>query len=108
MAVQEPCWLTFMLNDLGESPRAAPVLFADNRAMILLCQEPRLVGSMKLVKLWYFLLHELQLRGQARVVPTALEANTAHILTKALQPHDHQRLYTQLGLIIGGHHSLFS
>ncbi|CAI7917648.1 unnamed protein product [Closterium sp. NIES-53] len=37
MAEQELRWLTFLLTDHGERPRSAPILFADNRAMILLC-----------------------------------------------------------------------
>ncbi|CAI7884332.1 unnamed protein product [Closterium sp. NIES-54] len=37
MAAQELRWLTFLLADLGEWPRSAPTLFADNKAMILLC-----------------------------------------------------------------------
>ncbi|CAI7906257.1 unnamed protein product [Closterium sp. NIES-53] len=42
MAAQELCWLTFLLTDLGERPRSAPALYADNKATILLCREPRL------------------------------------------------------------------
>ncbi|CAI7850511.1 unnamed protein product [Closterium sp. NIES-54] len=40
MAAQELCWLTFLLTDLGERPRSAPTLFANNKAMIILCREP--------------------------------------------------------------------
>ncbi|CAI7855701.1 unnamed protein product [Closterium sp. NIES-54] len=40
MAAQELCWFTFLLADLGERPRSAPTLYADNKAMILLCREP--------------------------------------------------------------------
>ncbi|CAI7871207.1 unnamed protein product [Closterium sp. NIES-53] len=40
MAAQELRWLTFLLTDLGEQPSFALPLFADNRAMILLCREP--------------------------------------------------------------------
>ncbi|CAI7904829.1 unnamed protein product [Closterium sp. NIES-54] len=40
MAAQELRWLTFLLADLGERPRSAPTLYADNKAMILLCKEP--------------------------------------------------------------------
>ncbi|CAI7865674.1 unnamed protein product [Closterium sp. NIES-53] len=40
MAAQELRWLTFLLTDLGERPRSTPTLYADNKAMILLCREP--------------------------------------------------------------------
>ncbi|CAI7866340.1 unnamed protein product, partial [Closterium sp. NIES-53] len=42
MAAQELRWLTFLLPDLGERPSSAPTLFTDNKATILLCQEPQL------------------------------------------------------------------
>ncbi|CAI7885533.1 unnamed protein product [Closterium sp. NIES-53] len=63
MATQELRWLTFLLADLGERLRTAPTLFADNKAMILLCREPRLETRMKHVDVRYFLLRELQRRG---------------------------------------------
>ncbi|CAI7894704.1 unnamed protein product [Closterium sp. NIES-53] len=63
MAAQELRWLTFLLADLGERPRTAPTLFAGNKAMILLCREPRLETKMKHIDVRYFLLRELQRRG---------------------------------------------
>ncbi|CAI7758488.1 unnamed protein product [Closterium sp. NIES-54] len=69
MAAQELRWLSFFLTDLGERPRSPPVLFADNRSDVLLCEEPRVVGK----------------------------ANTADIFTKALSPCDQQHFCTQLG-----------
>ncbi|CAI7784554.1 unnamed protein product [Closterium sp. NIES-54] len=60
MAAQELCWLTFLLADLGERPRSAPTLYADNKAMILLCREPRLESIVKHIDVRYFLLRELQ------------------------------------------------
>ncbi|CAI7850586.1 unnamed protein product [Closterium sp. NIES-54] len=63
MAAQELCWLIFLLTNLGERPRSPPVLFADNRSAILMCEEPRLVGKAKHIQLCYFLLCELQQRG---------------------------------------------
>ncbi|CAI7879523.1 unnamed protein product [Closterium sp. NIES-53] len=59
MAAQELCWLNFLLTNLGERPRSPPVLFADNRSTVLLCEEPRLVGKAKHIQLCYFLLREL-------------------------------------------------
>ncbi|CAI7888955.1 unnamed protein product [Closterium sp. NIES-54] len=99
MAVQELRWLTFLLTDLGERPSSAPTLFADNKAGILLCQEPRLESRVKHIDVWYFLLRELQRRGQAPLDFVASEANTADIFTKALPPGDHRRFYLQLGLV---------
>ncbi|CAI7804060.1 unnamed protein product [Closterium sp. NIES-53] len=58
MAAQELRWLSF-LTDLGEKPRSPPILFADNMSAILLCEEPRLVGKVKHIQLYYFLLREL-------------------------------------------------
>ncbi|CAI7791334.1 unnamed protein product [Closterium sp. NIES-54] len=86
MAAQELRWLSFLLTDLGERPFSPPVLFADNKSAILLCEEPRLVGKAKHIQLHYFLLRELQQHGQALVRRVVSEANTADIFTKALPP----------------------
>ncbi|CAI7770370.1 unnamed protein product [Closterium sp. NIES-53] len=99
MAAQELCWLTFLLTDLGERPSSAPTLFTDNKATILLCQEPRLESRMKHINVRYFLLLELQRRGQARFNFVESEANTVDIFTKALPPCDH---LVQLGLVDTG------
>ncbi|CAI7729808.1 unnamed protein product [Closterium sp. NIES-53] len=106
MAALELCWLTFLVTDLGERPRSLPVLFADNRSAVLLCEEPRLVGKAKHIQLRYFLLRELQQRGQALVRRVVSEANTVDIFTKALPPCDHQRFCTQLGLVPARPHLL--
>ncbi|CAI7916732.1 unnamed protein product, partial [Closterium sp. NIES-54] len=98
MAAQELHWLTFLPTDLGERPCSPLVLFVDNRSAVLLCEEPRLVGKAKHIQLRYFLLRELQQRGQALVRHVVSEANTADVFTKALPPCDHQRFCTQLGL----------
>ncbi|CAI7843496.1 unnamed protein product [Closterium sp. NIES-53] len=37
MAAQELRWLTYLLTDLGEAPRSPPVLYVDNKAMLVLC-----------------------------------------------------------------------
>ncbi|CAI7861323.1 unnamed protein product [Closterium sp. NIES-54] len=94
MATQKLRWLSFLLTDLGEQPRSPPVVFADNRSAILLCEEPRLVGKAKHIHLRYFLLRNVQQRGQARMVQVASEANTADIFTKVLPPCDHHRFCT--------------
>ncbi|CAI7811420.1 unnamed protein product [Closterium sp. NIES-53] len=47
MAAQELRWSTFLLTDLGERLSSAQTLFADNKAMILQCREPRMEGSAK-------------------------------------------------------------
>ncbi|CAI7870142.1 unnamed protein product [Closterium sp. NIES-54] len=60
MAAQQLRWLTFLLADLGERPRLAPTLCADNKAMILLYQEPRLECRLKHIEVRYSLLQELQ------------------------------------------------
>ncbi|CAI7890521.1 unnamed protein product, partial [Closterium sp. NIES-53] len=41
----------------------------------------------------------LQQRGQLRLAYVASQANTADVFTKALQPCDHQRFYSVLGLV---------
>ncbi|CAI7803147.1 unnamed protein product [Closterium sp. NIES-53] len=60
MAAQELCWLTYLVNDLGEQPSSPPVLYVDNKAMIALCQEHRLEHRTKHFALRYFLVRELQ------------------------------------------------
>ncbi|CAI7792849.1 unnamed protein product [Closterium sp. NIES-53] len=98
MAAQELRWLTYLLTDLGEAPRSPPVLYVDNKAMIALCQEHRLEHGTKHIALRYFLARELQQCGQLRLAYVATRANTADIFSKALQPCDHQRFCTMLGL----------
>ncbi|CAI7915263.1 unnamed protein product [Closterium sp. NIES-53] len=92
-------WLTYLLTDLGEPPRSPPVLYVDNKAMLALCREHRLEHRTKHIALRYFLAGELQQRGQLRLAYVASQANTADIFTKALQPCDHQRFCTMLGLL---------
>ncbi|CAI7836051.1 unnamed protein product [Closterium sp. NIES-53] len=99
MAAHELRWLTFLLADLGERPRSTPTLYADNKAMILLCREPRLEVTVNHIDVRYFLLRELQRRGHARLDFVASEANTADVFTKALAPGDHHRFCVQLGLV---------
>ncbi|CAI7735232.1 unnamed protein product [Closterium sp. NIES-54] len=99
MAAQELRWLTYLLTDLGEPPRSPPVLYVDNKAMLALCREHRLEHRTKHIALRYFLARELQQRGQLRLAYVASQANSADIVTKALQPCDHQRFCTMLGLV---------
>ncbi|CAI7912930.1 unnamed protein product [Closterium sp. NIES-54] len=99
MAAQELRWLTYLLADLGEAPRSPPVLYVDNKAMLALCREHRLEHRTKHIALRYFLARELQQRGQLRLAYVASQANTADVFTKALQPCDHQRFCTVLGLV---------
>ncbi|CAI7848273.1 unnamed protein product, partial [Closterium sp. NIES-54] len=108
MAAQELCWLTYLLTDLGEPPRSPPVLYVDNKAMLALCREHRLEHRTKHIALRYFLARELQQRGQLRLAYVASQANTADIFTKALQPCDHQRFCTMLGLLPTWPHLLTS
>ncbi|CAI7910563.1 unnamed protein product [Closterium sp. NIES-54] len=99
MAAQELRWLTYLLTDLGEAPRYPPVLYVDNKVMLALCQEHRLEHRTKHIALRYFLARELQQRGQLRLAYVAIQANTADIFTKALQPCDHQRFCIMLGCV---------
>ncbi|CAI7923773.1 unnamed protein product [Closterium sp. NIES-53] len=99
MASQELRYLTYLLTDLGERPRSPPVLYVDNKAMIVLCQEHRLEHRTKHITLQYFLARELQQRGQLRLAYVASRANTTDVFTKALPPGDHQRFVTVLGLV---------
>ncbi|CAI7852142.1 unnamed protein product [Closterium sp. NIES-53] len=96
MAAQELRWLTYPLTDLGEQPRSPPVLYVDNKAMLVLCGEHRLEHRTKHIALRYFLARELQQRGQLRLAYVASQAKTADIFTKALPPGDHQRFCTML------------
>ncbi|CAI7806411.1 unnamed protein product [Closterium sp. NIES-53] len=99
MAAQELRWLTYLLTDLGEAPRSPPVLYVDNKAMLALCQEHILEHRTKHIALRYFLARELQQRGQLRLAYVASPANSDDVFTKALQPSDHQRFCTVLGLV---------
>ncbi|CAI7868203.1 unnamed protein product [Closterium sp. NIES-53] len=92
-------WLTYLQTDLGEAPRSPPVLYVNNKAMLALCQEHRLEHRTKHIALLYFLARDLQQRGQLRLAYVASQANTADVFTKALQPCDHQRFCTVLGLL---------
>ncbi|CAI7787492.1 unnamed protein product [Closterium sp. NIES-54] len=99
MAAQELRWLTYLRTDLGEAPRSPLVLYVDNKAMLALCQEHKLEHRTKHITLRYFLARELEQRGQLRLAYVASQANTADVFTKALQPCDHQRFCTVLGLV---------
>ncbi|CAI7815502.1 unnamed protein product [Closterium sp. NIES-53] len=99
MAAQDLRWLTYLLTDLGEAPRSPPVLYIDNKAMLALCQEHKLEHRTKHIALHYFLARELQQCGQLRLAYVTSQANTADGFTKALQPCDHQRFCTVLGLV---------
>ncbi|CAI7831778.1 unnamed protein product, partial [Closterium sp. NIES-53] len=55
MAAQELRWLTYLLSHLGERPRSSPVLYLDNKTMIVFCQEHRLEHRTKHIALRYFL-----------------------------------------------------
>ncbi|CAI7857073.1 unnamed protein product [Closterium sp. NIES-54] len=99
MAAQELRWLTYLLTDLGEAPCSPLVLYSDNKAMLALCQEHRLEHRTKHIALRYFLARDLQQHGQLRLAYVASQANTADVFTKALQPCDHQRFCTILGLV---------
>ncbi|CAI7818506.1 unnamed protein product [Closterium sp. NIES-54] len=99
MAAQKLRWLTYLLTDLGERPRSPPVLYVDNKAMIVLCQDQRLEHRMKHIALRCFLTRELQQCGQRRLAYVATRANTADVFTKALGSSDHQGFYIALGLV---------
>ncbi|CAI7782328.1 unnamed protein product [Closterium sp. NIES-54] len=99
MAAQELRWLTYLLTDLGEAPCSPPVLYVDNKAILALCQEHRLEHRTKHIALRYFLVRELQQRGQLHLAYVASQTNTADVFTKALQPCYHQRFCTVLGLV---------
>ncbi|CAI7843737.1 unnamed protein product [Closterium sp. NIES-54] len=101
-------WLTYLVTDLGEAPRSPLVMYVDNKAMIALCREHRLEHRTKHIALRYFLARELQQRGQLRLAYVASQANTADVFTKALQPCDHQRFCTVLGLVHTAPHLLTS
>ncbi|CAI7853611.1 unnamed protein product [Closterium sp. NIES-53] len=76
--------------------------------MLALCREHRLEHITKHIALRYFLARELRQRGQLRLAYVASQANTADIFTKALQPCDHQRFCTMLGLVPTWPHLLTS
>ncbi|CAI7785073.1 unnamed protein product [Closterium sp. NIES-54] len=94
MAAQELRWLIYLLTDLGERPRASPVLYVDYNAMIALCQEHKLEHRTKHIALRYFFARELQQRGQLRFTYEATRANIFYIFTKAHQPSDQYRFCT--------------
>ncbi|CAI7846203.1 unnamed protein product [Closterium sp. NIES-54] len=99
MAAKELRWLTYLLTDLGERPRSPPVLYVNNKAMTALCQDQRLKHREKHIALRYFLMRELQQRGQLRLAYVATRANIAYVFTKALGSSDHQHFCTALGLV---------
>ncbi|CAI7846157.1 unnamed protein product [Closterium sp. NIES-54] len=103
MAGQELRWVTYLLTDLGERPRSPLVMYVDNKAMIALCQEQRMEHRTKHIAIRYFLVRELQQRGQLHLSYVA-----SNIFTKALGSSDHQRFCTTLGLMPTPPHLLVS
>ncbi|CAI7888945.1 unnamed protein product [Closterium sp. NIES-53] len=69
MAAHELRWLTYLQTDLGERPPSPPSLT-------------------KRIALCYFLMRDLQQRGQLRLAYIATQANTADVFTKALGSRD--------------------
>ncbi|CAI7871588.1 unnamed protein product [Closterium sp. NIES-53] len=67
--------------------------------MIALCQDYKLEHRTNHIALRYFLARNLQQRGQLRLAYVATRANTADVFIKALQPCDHQRVTSVLGLV---------
>ncbi|CAI7857232.1 unnamed protein product [Closterium sp. NIES-54] len=84
MAAQELRWLTYLLTDLGEQPCSSPVLYVDNKAMIVLCQEHRLEHRTKHIALRYFPARELQ--GQPMLQLVLVGADYAAASSAAGQP----------------------
>ncbi|CAI7844249.1 unnamed protein product [Closterium sp. NIES-54] len=97
MAAQELRWLTYLLTNLGERPCSPPVLYVDNKAMLVLCREQRLEHRKTHIALRYFLESELQQCRQLRLSYVASRANIADVFTKALRSGDHQHFCTALG-----------
>ncbi|CAI7808323.1 unnamed protein product [Closterium sp. NIES-53] len=85
MAAQELRWLTYLLTNLGERPCSPPVLYVDNKAMLVLCREQRLEHRKTHIALRYFLESELQQCRQLRLSYVASRANIADVFTKALR-----------------------
>ncbi|CAI7900195.1 unnamed protein product [Closterium sp. NIES-54] len=83
---------------LGRGALFSSSSVCDYKAILALCQEHRLEHRTKHIALRYFLARELQQRGQLCLAYVASQANTADVFTKALQPCDHQRFCTVLGL----------
>ncbi|CAI7839310.1 unnamed protein product, partial [Closterium sp. NIES-53] len=94
------------------STRLSSVLSSSCEAEIyagaMAAQELRLEHRTKHIALRYFLARELQQRGQLRLSYVASQAITADFFTKALQPCDHQRFSTMLGLVPTWPHLLTS
>ncbi|CAI7866402.1 unnamed protein product [Closterium sp. NIES-53] len=109
MAAQELCWLTFLLADLGERLRSAPTLYADNKTMILLCQEPRLESRVKHIDQAHALqqprartpLHACEQQPPAHAAATArtASAGAAHS-SAATRTHALQQLQPRASLIM--------
>ncbi|CAI7742409.1 unnamed protein product [Closterium sp. NIES-53] len=63
IAAHELRWLTYLLTDLGETPRSPPVLYVGNKAMLALCREHRQEHRTKHIALRFLLARELQQGG---------------------------------------------
>ncbi|CAI7899602.1 unnamed protein product [Closterium sp. NIES-53] len=105
MAAQELRWLTCQrVKVLGSNPcvctSGIPVRGGVRGPL-------RLEHRTKHIALCYFLMRELQQRGQLRLAYMATQANTSDVFTKALGSSDHQRFCTALGLVPTLPHMLF-
>ncbi|CAI7730223.1 unnamed protein product [Closterium sp. NIES-54] len=101
-------WRSTRSSSILSSSCEAEIYAGAMAAQELRCQEHRLEHRTKHIALRYFLARELQQRGQLRLAYVAFRANTADVFTKALQPCDHQRFCTVLGLVPNVPHLLTS
>ncbi|CAI7807627.1 unnamed protein product [Closterium sp. NIES-53] len=91
MAVQEGCWLTFLLDELG-APRRCPTFWCDNASTIHLTKDAVYHGRSKHIELCYFFIRDLTQARHRCLGKIDSAANLTDIFTKSLPHASHSSL----------------
>lgn len=97
-AAREILWLRSLLLELGFAQEGSTILLGDNRAALVLAENPVAHTRSKQIDIRFHYLRELVERGVVKVQYTESAAQAADGLTKALTPTENARLLEVAGL----------
>ena len=101
LAAREAVWLRNLFAEIGFEQTRPTVLYEDNRASIILAQDPQFHQRSKHFDVRYHYVREKQAEGQIDIKQCPTEEMIADIFTKALAKPRHQKLMRMLGMPVG-------